>query len=53
MSEQKKSPLIPQEEEGIERVEWLDIENNDFPLHNSYENIKLLFSDLERLKNNK
>ena len=52
MSEQEKSPLIPQEEEGIERVEWLDIENDNFPLQNSYENIKLLFSDLKRLNKN-
>ncbi len=51
MSEQAKSPLIPQEEEGIERVEWLDIEKDDLPLHNSYENIKLLFSDIDRLRN--
>jgi 8-oxo-dGTP pyrophosphatase MutT (NUDIX family) len=50
MSEQEKSPLIPQTEEGIERVEWLDIKNDDLPLHNSYENIKLLFSDLNQLK---
>ena len=49
MHELDKSPLIPQEEEGIERVEWLDINTNDFPLHNSYENIKLLFSNLDLL----
>jgi len=49
MHELDKSPLIPQEEEGIERVEWLDINANNFPLHNSYENIKLLFSNMDLL----
>ncbi len=51
MNEDAKSPLIPQEEEGIEKVEWLDIQKDKWPLENSYENIKLLFSDLDRLKN--
>ncbi len=51
MNEEGKSPLTPQIEEGIEKVEWLDIETDDLPLQNSYENIKLLFSDLNRLKN--
>ncbi len=51
MREQDKSPLIPQIEEGIEKVEWIDVLSNDIPLANSYENIKLLFSDLSRLKN--
>jgi 8-oxo-dGTP pyrophosphatase MutT (NUDIX family) len=50
MNELEKSPLKPQIEEGIEKVAWLDIASNDLPLNNSYENIKLLFSDLERLK---
>jgi len=51
MREQDKSPLVPQTEEGIEKVEWIDVLSDDFPLANSYENIKLLFSDLSRLKN--
>ena len=51
MNEQEKSALIPQTEEGIERVEWIDVTDDDFPLENSYENIKLLFSDLNKLKN--
>ena len=51
MHEQDKSPLIPQTEEGIEKVEWIDVKANDLPLANSYENIKLLFSDLSKLKN--
>jgi len=51
MREQDKSPLVPQTEEGIEKVEWIDVLSNDFPLANSYENIKLLFSDLSKLKN--
>ena len=51
MNEQEKSALIPQTEEGIERVEWIDVTDQNFPLENSYENIKLLFSDLNKLKN--
>ncbi len=51
MNEQEKSALIPQTEEGIERVEWIDVTDRTFPLENSYENIKLLFSDLNKLKN--
>ncbi len=51
MNELEKSNLVPQTEEGIERVEWIDINNNDFALENSYENIKLLFSDLNKLNN--
>ena len=51
MNEQEKSALTPQTEEGIERVEWIDVTADDFPLENSYENIKLLFSDLNKLKN--
>ena len=51
MNEQEKSALIPQTEEGIERVEWIDVTDTTFPLENSYENIKLLFSDLNKLKN--
>ncbi len=51
MNELEKSALIPQTEEGIERVEWIDVNSDDFPLENSYENIKLLFSDLDKLEN--
>jgi len=51
MNELEKSTLIPQTEEGIEKVEWIDVTTDDFPLENSYENIKLLFSDLNKLKN--
>ncbi len=51
MREEDKSPLIPQTEEGIEKVEWIDVNADDFPLANSYENIRLLFSDLGKLKN--
>jgi ADP-ribose pyrophosphatase YjhB (NUDIX family) len=47
MREIKKSPLIPQTEEGIEKVEWIDVNSNSFPLENSYENIKLLFEDMK------
>jgi len=50
MSEQEKSPLTPQEEEGIEKVEWIDVTEDQFPLQNSYENIKLLFADLDLLQ---
>ncbi len=46
MHENNKSPLIPQTEEGIEKVEWIDINRNDTHLSNSYENIKLIFEDL-------
>jgi len=51
MREQDKSPLIPQTEEGIEKVEWIDVFSDNLPLTNSYENIKLLFADLNRLSN--
>jgi len=51
MREEDKSPLIPQTEEGIEKVEWIDVISDQLPLNNSYENIKLLFSDLQRLNN--
>lgn len=47
----KDGPISPQTEEGIEKVEWMDIKNNPFFLESSYENIKLLFSDLKKLKN--
>jgi len=51
MREQDKSRLIPQTEEGIEKVEWIDIAADTVPLNNSYENIKLLFSDIQGLNN--
>jgi 8-oxo-dGTP pyrophosphatase MutT (NUDIX family) len=35
--------LIPQEKEGITKVEWLDFEKSQEALKQSYENIKLLF----------
>jgi len=35
--------LIPQEKEGITKVEWLDFEKSQHALKQSYENIKLLF----------
>jgi len=47
MKELEKSALSPQTEEGIERVEWLNINDEQLPLENSYENIKLLFSGLK------
>lgn len=37
--------LIPQSEEGIEKVAWLDAKAANEALTNSYENIKLLFED--------
>lgn len=37
--------LIPQSEEGIEKVAWLDSKAANEALTNSYENIKLLFED--------
>ncbi len=48
MSEDKKSILIPQTEEGIEKVEWVDIENNPQVFEKSYENIKLIFDKLKK-----
>ncbi len=50
MSEGEKSALIPQEEEGIEKVSWIDLNNDPYPLLNSYENIRLLFKDLDKLR---
>jgi hypothetical protein len=35
--------LIPQANEGIEKVAWLNPEEIKQALNNSYENIKLLF----------
>ena len=35
--------LIPQEKEGITKVEWKDFEKSQEALKQSYENIKLLF----------
>ncbi len=46
MKEGAESPLIPQQEEGIEKVEWINIKENIHILANSYENIRLLFSDI-------
>ncbi len=46
MKEGTESPLIPQQEEGIEKVEWINIKENIHILANSYENIRLLFSDI-------
>ncbi len=46
MQEGAESPLIPQQEEGIEKVEWINIKENIHILANSYENIRLLFSDI-------
>ncbi len=45
MVEGEKSSLSPQLEEGIEKVEWIDINNNPEILDNSYENIKLILFD--------
>ena len=41
--------LIPQAEEGIEKVAWLNPEQIQEALKNSYENIKLLFEVTEKL----
>ena len=36
---------VPQENEGIEKVAWLNPEEVKEALKNSYENIKLLFEE--------
>ena len=41
---------MPQEEEGIEKVAWLNPDEIKEALKNSYENIKLLFEDEKLLK---
>jgi len=46
MNEGEKSSLLPQTEEGIEKVEWIDIKQNPEILQNSYENIKMLINHL-------
>ena len=38
-----KGPLVPQVEEGIEKVKWKDFQKTQKALKKSYENIKLLF----------
>ena len=40
-----KGTLLPQENEGIEKVAWLKPDEIKEALKNSYENIKLLFED--------
>lgn len=40
-----EGPLVGQEEEGIEKVAWLNPEEIESALKNSYENIKLLFEE--------
>ncbi len=43
-------PLLPQLEEGIEKVAWLNPGEVEEALKNSYENIKLLFEEEKMLK---
>ena len=45
-----KGTPMPQENEGIERVAWLNPEEVKAALANSYENIKLLFEEENVLK---
>ena len=45
MSEGEKSLLTPQLEEGIEKVEWIDIKKHPEILDNSYENIKIILTN--------
>jgi hypothetical protein len=45
-----KGNPIPQENEGIEKVVWLNPEEVKIALGNSYENIKLLFEEENVLK---
>ncbi len=40
---EKKDALSPQTEEGIEKVEWINLKAQPEVLEDSYENIKLLF----------
>ena len=42
--------LLPQQNEGIEKVAWLSPEQITEALQNSYENIKLLFETEKSLK---
>lgn len=37
-----EGPLVPQEKEGITKVEWLDAKKSELALENSYANIKAL-----------
>ncbi len=43
-STQDNPTLIPQKEEGIEKVEWIPRENLDLVYENTYENIRLLLN---------
>jgi len=47
MKGENTDPLVPQLEEGIEKVEWINPQENPEILQNSYENIKLLFNHKE------
>ena len=40
-----KGPLSPQTGEGIKKARWKDFEKSQKALHDSYENIKLLFPE--------
>lgn len=51
MNETKKSDLTPQIEEGIEKVEWIDLNKHPEVLNSSYENIQMLFADARKLEN--
>lgn len=45
-----EGPLVGQVEEGIEKVAWLNPEEIETALKNSYENIKLLFEEEKKLQ---
>ncbi|AWI26704.1 NUDIX hydrolase [Flavobacterium pallidum] len=45
-----EGPLLPQLEEGIEKVAWLNPDQISEALKNSYENIKLLFEEEKSLQ---
>jgi 8-oxo-dGTP pyrophosphatase MutT (NUDIX family) len=47
MSENDINYPSPQTEEGIEKVEWIDIDKSPYVFENSYENIKLIFNKLK------
>ncbi|HLA56594.1 MAG TPA: NUDIX domain-containing protein [Flavobacterium sp.] len=50
MSTSFDGTLVPQQDEGIEKAEWLNPEQIKVALKNSYENIKLLFEEEKLLK---
>ncbi len=49
-SNEENPKLVPQKEEGIQKVEWISEDNLDEVYENTYENIKLLLNTFLKIK---